>query len=327
MTNKKLLGIGNALVDIEFEVHDDFLQTQQIKKGQMTLIDADTYHNIFQTLNQKYQAKKRVGGGSAANSTVIFSQLGGKAHYCCRVANDEFGQFYTQDLQQQGVHCHPVYDNGVTGKCLVLITPDAERTMLTYLGATANLCVKDIDYTQLSEVEWLFMEGYLVTTEDAFEVAKKAIKEAKKYGTKIALSFSDPVIVSIFHPQITELLEFGIDLLFANEEETKTWAKKEQLSQACESISQHCSKMVITLGDKGCVTYSLHNKQLNHYPGIQTNVIDTNGAGDAFAGAFLYATTENLEEAKATELSNRVASTIVAQFGARMDKTKVQDCK
>jgi sugar/nucleoside kinase (ribokinase family) len=328
MKKHTLLGLGNALVDTEFEVNDAFLQENKINKGQMTLIDAEIYKQIFTTLSAQFEPKKRTGGGSAANSMVIFSQLGGAARYCCRVADDEFGQFYTQDLKDQGVICEPAYADGVTGKCIVLITPDAQRTMLTYLGSTADLCVNDIDFSHITNADWLFMEGYLVTAEGAFELAKKAIVHAKQQGIKIALSFSDPAIVSFFHSQITELLTLGIDLLFANEEEVLTWSKQEDLTLACEAIGEHSKKIVVTLGERGCAIYNTeHNAQMDFYSGVKANVVDTNGAGDSFAGAFLYATQQNWSEEKSAKLSNRVASTMVADFGARTSQSKIQNCK
>lgn len=324
MDKIQLIGIGNALVDIEFEVTEDFLQDHHIIKGQMTLIDASTHKQISHLLSEQFQVKKQSGGGSAANSTVIFSQLGGLCRYCCRVAKDDFGHFYVQDLKDQGVQCDPIYSNEVTGKCLVLVTPDAERTMLTYLGTTAHLCDQDIDFSQIEKAQWLFMEGYLLTMENSFKVAKEAVKKAKQCGTKIALSCSDPFVVSAFQTQMMELLSNGIDLLFANEEEMKICTAESDLVKACESLQDQCHKIVVTLGDKGCAVYT--SGKLSYYEGVSTDVVDTNGAGDAFAGAYLFATLAQWQEEERAQLGNRVAAKVIAHFGARAEQSLIKQC-
>lgn len=332
--NKKqlLLGIGNALVDLEFEVDDAFLKTHHIAKGQATLIDDEGYQNIFQILSKHYLPKKQVGGGSAANSVVIFSQLGGQVTYCCRVGDDEFGRFYVHDLKQQGVQCIPAYSSGVTGKCLVLVTPDAERTMLSYLGATADLCVNDIDFSQLKEAEWLLIEGYLATTDKSLSVAKEAINNAKKYGVKIAMSFSDPFVVSTFGTQMTDLLSLGIDCLFANQEEGEIWSKKNTLPEIFHVLHTYCANAIITLGDKGCAV-SMGNQPttpatINYYSTININqLVDTTGAGDSFAGAFLYAIAHGWQEEKAAQLANAMAGNIISQFGARTSRATIESLK
>lgn len=174
--------LGNALVDKEFEVTDAFLAEQGIEKGLMTLIDEDKHHELLNGLTDTFGLKKRAGGGSAANTIVAISQFGGKTFYACKVANDEFGEFYKNDLHAAGVDTGlgRLNSEGVTGKCMVMVTPDAERTMNTFLGITADFSTAEIHFDELKNAQYLYAEGYLVTS----DVSRAAVLEARKFARK-----------------------------------------------------------------------------------------------------------------------------------------------
>lgn len=181
-------GIGNALVDKEFEVTDDFLAAEGIEKGLMTLIDEERHNHLLSSLKQSMGLKKRAGGGSAANSIVAISQFGGKTFYACKVANDEFGEFYMNDLHAAGVATRldqvRCASEGKTGKCMVMVTPDAERTMNTYLGITSDFSAAELHYEELKQSNYLYVEGYLVTSDTSRAAVLEARKVAKQHGVK-----------------------------------------------------------------------------------------------------------------------------------------------
>ena len=240
MKKYDVTGIGNALVDIEFKVKDQFFIDNKVEKGLMTLVDEERQNSLMEVINTA-QAKKQAGG-SAANSVVAVSQFGGNSYYCFRVANDELGHFYLQDLIDSGVDIALVPDrleNGVTGKCLVMVTEDSERTMNTFLGITQNFSVKDIHESAIKDSKYLFIEGYLVTSPNGKEAMLHAKKVAEEAGTKVALTFSDPAMVKYFKANFDDVIGPSVDLLFANEEEAialmKARVKKFGLSPVVSS--------------------------------------------------------------------------------------------
>ena len=191
-------GIGNALVDKEFEVSDEFLLQQQIEKRMMTLIDEEQHLQLLERLKQEFGLKKRAGGGSAANTMVAISQFGGRTFYACKVGDDEQGRFYMHDLHAAGVQTRldQVKKEGMTGKCMVMVTPDAERTMNTFLGITSDFSVNELHFEDLKESQYLYIEGYLVTSEMSRAAVVKAREKAAEYGVKTAMTFSDPSMVT-----------------------------------------------------------------------------------------------------------------------------------
>lgn len=312
--------IGNALVDKEFEVTDEFLKSHNIEKGVMSLLDEDAHVELLQTLKDSFGLKKRAGGGSAANSIVAISQFGGKTFYACKVANDEQGSFYMKDLHAAGVDTRlkDVRCDGSTGKCMVMVTPDAERTMNTFLGITSDFSEAELHLDELKQAEYLYIEGYLVTSDISRAAAIKARKVAAENGVKTAMTFSDPSMVTYFSDGIKEIFADGVDLLFCNEEEALTFAETEDLDEAIATIAPKVGKLVITLGKKGASIIT--NGKKVDVPSEPVEAIDTNGAGDMFAGAFLYGITHGLSDEQAGRLANKAAAKVVSTFGARLDK-------
>ena len=319
-------GMGNALVDKEFEVTDAFLAEQGIEKGLMTLIDEDKHHELLGGLQQAFGLKKRAGGGSAANTIVSISQFGGKTFYACKVANDEFGQFYREDLEAAGVETGLDRFNaeGVTGKCMVMVTPDAERTMNTFLGITADFSAAEVHMDELRESEYLYVEGYLVTSDVSRAAVLEARKVAREAGVKMAYTFSDPAMVTYFKDGVDEVIGDGVDVLFCNEEEAMIYSGADSIDAAVEVLMAKTDKLVVTLGEAGALVVNADGSKIQ-VATEQVEAVDTNGAGDMFAGAFLYAMTQGMTDEQAATLANRAAGRIVTVFGARLEKSVQQE--
>ncbi len=313
-------GIGNALVDKEFEVTDQFLADNGIEKGLMTLIEQDQQVTLLKNLKEEFGLKKRAGGGSAANTIVAVSQFGGKTFYACKVADDETGDFYMKDLAVAGVETKldQIKGDGVTGKCLVMVTDDAERTMNTYLGITSDFSEDDLHIEELKNSEYLYIEGYLVTSDVSRNAAIKAREIAKDSGVKTAFTFSDPAMVTYFKEGVSEIIGEGVDVLFCNEEEAQTYTGTENLDDAIAELSKIADKIIVTLGSKGAKVIT-GDKQVDIEVSA-VKAIDTNGAGDMFAGAFMYGLTQGMSDRDAGMLASESAARIVATFGARLEK-------
>ena len=313
-------GIGNALVDKEFEVTDAFFKEKGIEKGLMTLIEKDQLKTLLEGLNKEFGLKKRAGGGSAANSIVAISQFGGKTFYACKVADDETGDFYMKDLAEAGVETKldQIKGDGVTGECLVMVTEDAERTMNTYLGITSDFSENDLHVAELKDSEYLYIEGYLVTSDVSRNAAIAARKIARESGVKTAFTFSDPAMVTYFKEGVAEIIGDGVDVLFCNEEEAQVYTDTNNLEDAIIALQKIADKVIVTLGSKGAKVIT-GDKHVD-IEVSKVKAIDTNGAGDMFAGAFMYALTHGLSDRDAGLLASESAARIVATFGARLEK-------
>ena len=325
MENKTLnvYGIGNALVDIVASVSDEFLIDKKIEKGLMTLVNEEQQHSILKALT--FDQSQMKCGGSAANTIIAVSQFGGKSAYSYKVANDSEGKFYVKDLTENGVeselHPNNIPYDGVTGRCLVMTTPDSERTMNTFLGITAEFSSEMISNDYIKQAEYIYVEGYLVSNEISQKAMIDSIRQAKTVGTKVALTFSDPSMVKYFGSAMAEVVNEKIDLLFCNEEEALLYANKDTLTEAISELKQVCEHLVITLGPKGALI--LRDGVQYDVNGIPTKAIDSNGAGDMFAGAYLYGITNGLNSTQAGELACKAASKVVSQTGPRLTKEEV----
>ncbi len=316
MKKYNVYGLGNALVDMEFEVEDGFLKLMEIDKGVMTLVDEEQQHRLMTHLDA-FEGN-RASGGSAANTLIAVSAMGGSSYYACKVADDDLGHFYLHDLKEAGVdtNVNGTHANGITGKCLVMVTPDAERTMHTYLGISSELSVTEISDSHIKASEYLYMEGYLVTSPSAKEANIHARKIAEANGVKTALTFSDPAIVEYFHKELTETIGDGIDMLFCNESEALSYTGKASIDDAIEVIKTFARSFAITLGSKGALIYDgAQSHKIDPFP---IKAVDTNGAGDMFAGAYLYGITHGFSTADAGKLASLASSHVVQQFGPRL---------
>ena len=319
-------GIGNALVDMEFEITDEFLERHEVEKGVMTLVDAETQSQLIKEINHAETVEKP--GGSAANTIFAVSQFGGKAFYSCKVANDRFGDVYLEDMNEAGIDTNfkrQEREDGITGKCLVMVTDDAERTMNTYLGITSNLSTDEIDEQAIQNSEYVYIEGYLVASDKGFEAMKKTKEIAEKNDVKTALTLSDPAIAEGFKERFEEVIGASVDLLFCNEEEAKIYTGKDDLMEAREALKKEARRFVITQGKNGAMIYD-GDTFIDIEP-YEVKAIDTNGAGDMYAGAFLYGITDGMGYAGAGKLASLAGSKIVSQFGPRLEWHEVQELK
>ena len=310
-------GIGNALVDIDFEVSQDFLSDHNIKKGLMTLVDEETQTRLIEAIDGKNTEKK--SGGSAANTVMAVSQFGGSAFYSCKVADDEFGQFYLNDLSEAGIATNldgKTKEQGITGKCLVMITDDADRTMNTFLGITTSLSTSEVSEEAIKDSEYIYLEGYLVASPTAFEAMKLTKRLAEKNGVKTSITLSDPSIVEGFKGLFHEVIGEGVDLLFCNEDEALKFTDSSNINVAREELKKFAKKFVITQGKNGAMIFD-GDTFIDIEP-YQVNTIDTNGAGDMFAGAFLYGITNGHSYAGSGKLASLASSKIVSQYGPRL---------
>lgn len=318
MKKYDIYGIGAALVDMEFEVSDDFLKDHQIEKGQMTLVDPENQYAVIGSIQENQIKTRRASGGSAANTVFAASNFGSSNYYSCKTAQDEAGEFFIRDMQQAGIDCTPNQNDMdlPTGTCLVMITPDAERTMNTYLAISEHLSSKELNPEALKHANYLYMEGYLATSDSGRNAAIEARKIAQANNTKIVLTFSDPAMVKFFKPQINEMLGEKVDLLFCNEQEALIWSEAKTLDGAISALKQVSQQFVITQGAKGA--YVFDGEQGHDIASHPVKAVDTNGAGDMFAGAFLYAISKGHDFVQAGKLASAASAKVVSQFGPRL---------
>ena len=322
MSKYDVYGLGNALVDMEFEINDQFLQDNSIDKGVMTLVDENQQHELIEQLDA-FEGNK-ASGGSAANTLIAVSSMGGSSYYSCKVADDDLGHFYLNDLKAAKVDCNMEgkHKGGITGKCLVMVTPDAERTMHTFLGVSSELSPYEVSEDAIKNSGYCYLEGYLTTSESGKAANIEARKIAETNNIKTALTFSDPFVVEHFRDGFTETIGDGIDLLFCNEAEALSYTRKNSVDEAVEVIKTFAKTFAITLGAEGAAVYDGTN--LISIAANPVKAVDTNGAGDLFAGAFMYGLTHGKNFEEAGVLASKASSIIVSQFGPRLELEQYQ---
>jgi sugar/nucleoside kinase (ribokinase family) len=320
-------GIGNALVDMEFVVDDHFLKTYEVEKGLMTLVELERQHDLMNPLSTIGQhSVKKQSGGSAANTVIAATQLGATGYYACRVSNDEYGTFYLNDLANNHVATRYNTNNapdGITGKCMVMVTPDAQRTMNTYLGITASFSKEEIIEEEIKKAKWLYIEGYLVASPTGQEAALHALEIAKKNNVKVAYTMSDPNMVKFFGDNVNAIVNQKLDLLFCNDFEALEYTGEAHHADACEKPKNLAQIVVVTNGTKGADIWD--NGVHTHVDAHTVEAIDTNGAGDMFAGAFMYGLTQGMDMKKCGNLASLCASRVVTQYGPRLDTQQMQE--
>lgn len=322
-TKYDVYGIGNAIVDIITEVDHDFFAKNEVEKGVMTLVDEKRQLHLMKAIDMK--RSKMSGGGSAGNTVVALNQFGGKSFYSCLVANDELGEFFLKDLKRNGVDTNLTYDQcpeGHSGRCLVMTSPDAERTMNTFLGVSSLLSPEQLDVEAIKNSSYVYLEGYLVASPKGLEALKEAKKIAERNKVLVALTFSDPSMVKYFSTQMQEVVGASVDLLFCNEEEAMIYTETDSINQAREKLKEIAKRFAITLGANGALIYDGDTFiQIEPY---KVRAIDTNGAGDMFSGAFMYAITHGHSYAEAGKLASLASSRVVSQFGPRLQPDQVK---
>ena len=325
MADYHIYGIGAALVDTEIEVSDQDLSTFGIDEGMMTLVDEARQHELMNHLSDHLIASKRASGGSAANTIIAASYFGANNFYSFKVADDDNGQFYLKDMRDAGVAMPPNGGKhpGITGKCLVMITPDAERTMNTFLGISETVSTHELHEPAIQGSQYAYIEGYLVTSETGRAAAIQLRESAEQHKVKTALSLSDPAMVQFFRDGLLEMLGNGVDLLFCNRDEALGFTQTESLEESIDALKSYAKKFAITLGSEGALVFDGQNiLSIDPHP---VRAIDTNGAGDMFAGAFLYAISHGYTHEQAGKLASAASAKVVSQFGPRLLVEQHQD--
>lgn len=313
-----LCGIGNALVDILAPTTDAYLDEQDakhgMKRGSMNLIDEPRAIELYGQMGPA----REVSGGSAANTMAAYASLGGKGAYIGKVRKDQLGAIFAHDMKATGIYFGtPALTNGPeTGRCMILYTPhDGQRTMNTFLGAAVELTPDDIDDEVIAASEVTYLEGYLYDPPLAMQAFQKAAKIAHKAGRKVSLSLSDPFCVARHRDDFLELLNH-VDILFGNEEEIKSLYQVDDWNKIPAMVKDKCEIVVLTRSEKGSVIFA--NGETTHVAAEPVaKVVDTTGAGDAYAAGFLYGYTQGLPMAECGRIASIAAAEVIAHVGPR----------
>jgi len=315
VTMYDVFGVGHALLDVQARVPDQVLAGLGFAKGMMTLVDEPTQRRVLGSLSGA--SVSRSAGGSAANTIIAVAQLGGRAAYAGKVGDDDLGRYCLEDLRALGVAVDvPQAPLGGTGTSVILITQDAQRTMLTHLGVSAALGPADLHESAIRGSRYLYVEGYLFGGEPTRGAALQAIDVAKRAGVKVAFSVSDPLLIAAHRDEFWDLIEGPVDLLFCNLEEARSLTGLEDAIECAHEIHRHAENVALTLGPAGSII--MHEGQVVPIEGAPALAIDTTGAGDMYAGALLYGITSGLSWKQAGRLASHAAARVVEQMGARL---------
>lgn len=313
-TDHDVLCIGNAIVDVIARVSDDFVARHGLVKGSMTLIDESRAEQLYADMGQAIE----VSGGSAANTAAGLASLGSRAAYFGKVKDDQLGAIFRHDMRAQGVsfHTHPAQEGPATARSFILVTPDGERTMNTYLGACVNFTTADVDRSAVEAAHVTYMEGYLWDRPEAKDAFKLASRMARAAGRKTALTLSDSFCVERHRDSFLDLIRTGIDIVFANEAEIKSLSQAAVFDDAVKMITQLCPISVITRSEKGCVIVSAQGVHESPAHPV-SRVVDVTGAGDLFAAGFLHGFTSGRPLHDCARLGSLAAAEVISHVGAR----------
>jgi len=309
-----VFGVGNAIMDLQVKCDDAFLAANGIDKGIMTLTAPERQQAILDALAD--HQVNYCSGGSAANTIVGIADMGGAAAYAGKTGSDSFGNRYIEEMRDLGIAIEVPAGDGASGTCVVLITPDAQRTMLTHLGVSASLCSDDIQTEEIARAKYVYVEGYLFAGDSTKSAAYKAIETAKEHGVKVALTISDPFLIDICREEFQRLIEGPVDLLFCNQEEAKSLTGLDDPIACAHEIHKHCENVALTLGRNGSIL--MHEGEVIAIEGVSVDAVDTTGAGDMYAAGILYGITNGLSWKQAGHLGSHAAARIVSQLGARL---------
>ena len=316
MTDPSLdvVGMGNALVDVLSQANDAFLDAQELAKGSMTLVDGARAEALYAAMGPGVE----VSGGSAANTMAGLASLGGRGAFVGKVRNDQLGGIFQHDIRAAGVAFDtPVATDGPsTGRCLILVTPDAQRTMSTYLGAAVELVPQDLDRAVIQSAQVTYMEGYLWDPPNAKAAFKAAAEMAHEAGRKVALTLSDSFCVERHRDSFLELIGGHVDLLFANEDEVCALFQVADFDRALQETRGHCEIAALTRGDKGSVILAEGEVHLVDAAPVD-KIVDTTGAGDLYAAGFLYGYTQGKGLSDCGRIGALAAAEVLSHYGAR----------
>lgn len=313
MSDFQVLCIGNAIVDIFARVEDDFLEAHDRIKGSMMLVDAETSARIYDAMPPAVERS----GGSAGNTAAGIASLGGRAAYIGKVHADQLGTVFRHDIRAIGVHyeTEPATEGAPTATSMILVTPDAQRTMSTYLGACGELALADIDESVVARADVTYIEGYMWDRDNQKEAVLKAMDVAHEHGKLVSLSLSDSFCVDRFRAEFVELVEGRVDILFANEAEIKSLYETDTFEEAMERLRPHVKLAALTRSEKGSVVLSQDGMvEVAAHP---ASVIDTTGAGDLYAAGFLFGYTSGKSLEDCARLGGLAAAEVISHLGAR----------
>ena len=318
MTDRKfdVTAIGNAIVDVLAKADDALLEAHQLPKGAMNLIDAATAEKLYSIMGPGVEAS----GGSAGNTIAGIAALGGRAAYIGKVADDQLGKIFTHDIRAVGVtYDTPPLTGGLpTARSLIFVTPDAQRTMQTFLGACTQLGPEDVNMDYIGSSKVVYLEGYLWDLPRAKAAMREAALKAKDDGVKVSLTLSDSFCVARFRDEFLELAEKYVDILFANESEILSLYQVEKFDDALRQVRAHCEIAALTRSEKGSVVVNGDEVHvIDAVPGVK--VVDTTGAGDAYAAGFLYGYTQGHDLATCGRLGGVMAAEVISHYGPRVE--------
>ncbi len=320
MTNNNnfdVLGIGNAIVDILSFSDDKFLTENGFAKGSMTLVDENVAKEFYAKLGQTTECS----GGSVANSLAGLASLGAKTAFIGKVRNDQLGAIFTHDLHAVGVYfdSKPATNGPATAHCMICVTPDAQRTMVTYLGACGTVSENDKDDALIQRSNILYIEGYLWDAEAAKAAIRSSIATAKKYDKRVAFTLSDTFCVDRHRKEFLQLIENDIDILFANEAEIKSLYETDDFDTAIAKIRGKVAIAAVTRSEKGSIVVTIEEITTAPTQPVH-NLVDTTGAGDLYASGFLFGMSRGWDMLSCAQLGNKCAGQIITQLGARSQK-------
>ena len=310
-----IVAVGNALVDVLSQVDESFVaDLDGVEKGTMALIDEAKAVELYTKMPEGLETS----GGSAANTMAGFASFGGKGGFIGKTADDELGKVFRDDIRGTGLtfDTQPLIVGAKTGRCMILVTPDADRTMNTFLGASVELAATDVDQNLIGNAKVTYLEGYLFDKEQAKQAFIKAAEMAHEAGHRVALTLSDPFCVDRHRSDFLRLVESHVDILFANEDEIKSLYMQDNFEDAKNAVSDHVEVAALTRGDQGAVI--LYKGQEHVIPAQHVaDVVDTTGAGDQFAAGFLYGFTEGMDIEECGRLGTVAAAEVISHIGPR----------
>lgn len=308
-----VLGIGNAIVDVLAEASDDFLDERNLVKGAMRLIDESEADALYAAMGPGVE----VSGGSAANTTAGVAALGGAAAFIGRVRDDELGDVFTHDIRAQGVSfdSSSSHDGPLTARCLVLVTPDAQRTLNTFLGAAVTLAEADVDPNVVAAAKISYLEGYLWDAPEGPAIFAAAARAAKHAGQEVAMTLSDPFCVDRHRDEFLSFITDTVDILFANEDEVKSLYQLASFDGAADRAAADVKVAALTRSEKGSVI--CHGADRHQVSARPVQVVDTTGAGDLYASGFLYGYTNGASLERAGHMGSVCAGEVISHLGAR----------
>lgn len=314
MGSPSIVTIGNAIVDIIAKADDAFIRDQGMEKSAMNLIDGDRASSLYDAIGPAME----VSGGSAANTAVGVSTLGGNSGFIGKISQDILGKIFRHDISAAGVSFSAAYaDENQTACSFILVTPDTERTMNTFLGACLTLDPGDMDEAMIAGADWVYLEGYLFDAPEGPACYQRVAEIAKANNTKVSVSLSDAWCVDRHHDALSTFLADHTDLVFGNEDELKSlFPKEDSLDSALSRLPELCEEAAITLGNNGSTAITAHDR-VSVSADQSVKVVDTTGAGDLYAAGYLFGRQQGMDKTRSAEIATIAATEIISHIGAR----------